>query len=183
MIRNQEDGKHKAQTPACPSAGGPRDAAGWVPKYRKASYAYIFFFCSPPHFGQSDSDLHCRVINKMHDLNLLFLEETHEIMYNKRRIHNRAIKRRMRNMTGLPNGNSTRDPMRSHFSGGSSIWRFPDWGLNQSCRGWPMPQPQATPEPSCICDLCCNSWQSWILNPQREAGDQTCILTDPMSGS
>lgn len=35
----------------------------------------------------------------------------------------------------------------------------------------------ATPDPSCICDLC------WILNPRSEARDQTCILTDTMSGS
>ena len=31
----------------------------------------------------------------------------------------------------------------------------------------------ATLDPSCICDLHCSSWQLWILNPLREAGDGT----------
>ena len=34
------------------------------------------------------------------------------------------------------------------------------------------------PDPGCICDLHCSLWQHWILNPQREARDWTCILTD-----
>ena len=36
----------------------------------------------------------------------------------------------------------------------------------------------ATPDPSCICELCYSLWQSWILKPLREARDQTCILVD-----
>jgi len=41
----------------------------------------------------------------------------------------------------------------------------------------------ATPDPSCIFDLCCNLQQCWILNPLSEARDQTHILTNPMSSS
>ena len=33
----------------------------------------------------------------------------------------------------------------------------------------------ATPDLSLICDLHQRSWQSWILNPLSEAGDQTCV--------
>ena len=33
-------------------------------------------------------------------------------------------------------------------------------------------------DPSHVCDLHHSSWQFWILNPPREAGDQTCILVD-----
>ena len=40
----------------------------------------------------------------------------------------------------------------------------------------------ATPDPSCICDLCHSLWQHWILNPVREARDQTRIPTDTMLG-
>ena len=36
----------------------------------------------------------------------------------------------------------------------------------------------ATPDPSCICDLHCSSWQQWILNPLNEARDWTRILMD-----
>ena len=36
----------------------------------------------------------------------------------------------------------------------------------------------ATPDPSCICDLCPSSWQCWILNPLSEARDRTCIFMD-----
>ena len=36
----------------------------------------------------------------------------------------------------------------------------------------------ATWDLSCICDLHCNPWQHWILNPLREARDRTCILMD-----
>ena len=36
----------------------------------------------------------------------------------------------------------------------------------------------ATWDLSCICDLHCNPWQHWILNPLREARDRTCILVD-----
>ena len=40
----------------------------------------------------------------------------------------------------------------------------------------------ATLDPNCICDLCRNLWQCWILNPLSEVRDQTRILTDTMSG-
>ena len=36
----------------------------------------------------------------------------------------------------------------------------------------------ATRDPSHVCDLHHSSWQCWILNPLKEARDQTCILTD-----
>ena len=36
----------------------------------------------------------------------------------------------------------------------------------------------ATQDPSHICDLHCSSWQHWILNPLREAKDQTHVLMD-----
>ena len=36
----------------------------------------------------------------------------------------------------------------------------------------------ATPDPSCICNLHHSSQQHWILNPLREARDQTHILMD-----
>ena len=36
----------------------------------------------------------------------------------------------------------------------------------------------ATPDPSRICDLHSSLWQGRILNPQRKARDQTCILAD-----
>ena len=36
----------------------------------------------------------------------------------------------------------------------------------------------AIPDPSCICDLHHGSQQHWILNPQSEARDGTCILVD-----
>ena len=41
----------------------------------------------------------------------------------------------------------------------------------------------ATPDPSCIWDLCCSLCQHWILNPLSEARDQARILTDTISGS
>ena len=31
---------------------------------------------------------------------------------------------------------------------------------------------------SYTCDLCCSLWQCWILDPQSEARDWTCILMD-----
>ena len=31
---------------------------------------------------------------------------------------------------------------------------------------------------SCICDLHHSSWQCWIPDPLREAGEQTCVLMD-----
>ena len=40
----------------------------------------------------------------------------------------------------------------------------------------------ATPGPSCICNLCYSLQQRQILNPLREARDQTCILTDTVVG-
>ena len=36
----------------------------------------------------------------------------------------------------------------------------------------------ATPDLSCICDLCCGLWQLQIINPLIEARDWTCILLD-----
>ena len=36
------------------------------------------------------------------------------------------------------------------------------------------------PDLSHVCNLCCSSWQHQILNPLSEAGDWTCILTEPM---
>ena len=41
----------------------------------------------------------------------------------------------------------------------------------------------ATAEPNCICDLHCSLQQCQILNPLREARDQTHILTETISGS
>ena len=41
----------------------------------------------------------------------------------------------------------------------------------------------AVRDPSCVCDLQHSSWQHQILNPLSEARDQTCILTNTMSGS
>ena len=37
----------------------------------------------------------------------------------------------------------------------------------------------ATRDPSRVIDLHHSSWQQWILNPLREARDQTRILMDP----
>ena len=37
----------------------------------------------------------------------------------------------------------------------------------------------ATPDPSCICDLCHSSWQHQIFNSLSEPRDETCILMDP----
>ena len=36
----------------------------------------------------------------------------------------------------------------------------------------------AKPDPSHICQLHCNLWQHWILNPLREVRDRTCVLMD-----
>ena len=36
----------------------------------------------------------------------------------------------------------------------------------------------ATPDLSCICNLCCSLRQRLILNPLNKAKDQTCILMD-----
>ena len=36
----------------------------------------------------------------------------------------------------------------------------------------------ATQDRSLVCDLCHSSWQHQILNPLREARDQSLILTD-----
>ena len=41
----------------------------------------------------------------------------------------------------------------------------------------------ATVDPSHACSLSCSMQKCWILNPLREAGDQTCVLTDTMSRS
>ena len=41
----------------------------------------------------------------------------------------------------------------------------------------------ATSDPNCICDLRCSLWQCQILNPPREARDQTSILMKTMSCS
>ena len=40
------------------------------------------------------------------------------------------------------------------------------------------PTAMATPDPSRSCDLHCSLLQCWILNPLREARDQTRILTE-----
>ena len=37
----------------------------------------------------------------------------------------------------------------------------------------------AMPDLSCVCDLHHSSWQCQVLNPLREARDQTRILMDP----
>ena len=39
-----------------------------------------------------------------------------------------------------------------------------------------------TPNPSLICDLYCSLCQCRILNPLREAKDQTCVLKETMLG-
>ena len=39
----------------------------------------------------------------------------------------------------------------------------------------------AIPDLSCIYKLCRGLWQCWILNPLKEAKDQTCLLMDTMS--
>ena len=36
----------------------------------------------------------------------------------------------------------------------------------------------ATPDPSCILELCCSSRQRWILTPLSKARDRTSMLTD-----
>ena len=41
----------------------------------------------------------------------------------------------------------------------------------------------ATPDLSCILNLCRSLWQRKILNPLNEARDRTCIRMDTMSGS
>ena len=41
----------------------------------------------------------------------------------------------------------------------------------------------ATPDLSCVCDLCCNLQQRQVLNSLSKARDQTCIFMDTMSGS
>ena len=41
----------------------------------------------------------------------------------------------------------------------------------------------ATLDPSCICNLCYNLQQGWILNALSKARDQTRILTDTTSCS
>ena len=37
-------------------------------------------------------------------------------------------------------------------------------------------------DPNCICNLHRSLWQHRTLNPLSEARDQTCILTEKMSG-
>ena len=41
----------------------------------------------------------------------------------------------------------------------------------------------ATPDLSCVYNLHRSSWQWGILNPLSEAEDQTCILTETVTGS
>ena len=47
----------------------------------------------------------------------------------------------------------------------------------------------ATPDPSCICDLCCSLWPCWILNPLSKAGVELassrrlCWAFNPLSHS
>ena len=42
----------------------------------------------------------------------------------------------------------------------------------------PTPQLMATPDPSCIFDVHCSSWQYQTLNPLSEARNRTCVLMD-----
>ena len=58
------------------------------------------------------------------------------------------------------------------------IQKFPGQGTNRSCSCQPTPWPQAMPDPSHICSLCCSLQQCEILNPLNEARDGTCILID-----
>ena len=41
---------------------------------------------------------------------------------------------------------------------------------------------KATPDLSCICNICHDLRQYWILNPLRDARDQTHILTETKLG-
>ena len=43
---------------------------------------------------------------------------------------------------------------------------------------WPLAYTTATQNPSRVCDLHHSSWQRRILNPLREARDQTRVLMD-----
>ena len=51
-------------------------------------------------------------------------------------------------------------------------------GVKSELRMLAYPTATATPDPSHVCDLHRSSWQCQILNPLREARDQTCILTE-----
>ena len=57
---------------------------------------------------------------------------------------------------------------------------WPVEGLRLRIKSEPQPPAYATAtaiqDPSHICNLCHSLWQHWILNPLREARDQTCIL-------
>ena len=52
----------------------------------------------------------------------------------------------------------------------------PRLGVKLEAQLWAYTTLTATPDPSCICDLHCSSWQCQVLNPLSEARDQTHIL-------
>ena len=58
------------------------------------------------------------------------------------------------------------------------IWKFPDYGLNQSCSCRPRPRPQQHKIWAIICDLSHSFWQHQVHNPWSKARDQTCTLMD-----
>ena len=56
-------------------------------------------------------------------------------------------------------------------------------GLGVKLERQAYPTATATLDPGGICDLCCSSWQHWILNPLSKARDRTYILMETMSDS
>ena len=63
---------------------------------------------------------------------------------------------------------------------GPHLWHMEVPRLGVASELWPPANTTATatPDPSHICDLYHHSWQRQILNPLREARDQTHILMD-----
>ena len=61
----------------------------------------------------------------------------------------------------------------SFYSHTCGIWKFPHWGVESELQ---LPAntaatATATPDPLCICNLRCSSWQSQILNLLSGARD------------
>ena len=60
------------------------------------------------------------------------------------------------------------------------MWKFLGWRLRAVAEVYATAT--ATLDLSLFCDLCRRLWQHQILNPLSEARDQTCILTETVSG-
>ena len=77
---------------------------------------------------------------------------------------------------------STSSPTFDVFFFWPQLWqvKIPRLWLNWSC-SWSLHTATATPDPSCICDLCHSLWQRRILNPMSKARGQIHILTETMS--